>query len=96
MRGRAAEVCRWVCSQGCPGLSFRAESLPRSALSLPGEIPMVLWGEAVGGKTGQGRVLLVVRRCCVGQGCSKSHSGHWEKQHFKRKVKAGTTFSAVS
>jgi len=51
-----------VCSQGCPGLSFRAGSLksmgavcwgrdcllPGSALSLPGELPMAIQGEPVG------------------------------------------------
>ena len=35
--GTAAGVCRWVCSQGCPGLSFRAGSLhPRGCVLAQG------------------------------------------------------------
>ena len=47
--------------------------LPGSALSLPGELPRVLQGEAVGGRSDpqQGRVLLLLRGCCMGQGCSE-------------------------
>ena len=87
--GTAAGVCRRGCSQGCPGLSLRAGSLqprgcvlgqglcrlPGSALSLPGELPTALWGEAVWGRRDprQGRVLLLWRGCCVGQGCSQLH-----------------------
>ena len=48
--------------------------LPGSALSLPGEINMVLWGEDAGGRIdpNQGRVLQLWRGCCMGQGCSQS------------------------
>ena len=52
-----AGLCRW----------------PGSALSLPRDLPMMLWGEAVGGRRDprQGRVLLLWRGCCLGQGCSQ-------------------------
>ena len=85
--GMSARVGRWVCSQGCPGPSFRAGSLhprgcvlgqglcrlPGSALSLPRELPTMLQGEAAVGRcdSWQGRVLLQWRGCCMGQSCSQ-------------------------
>jgi len=78
-----------VCSQWCPGLSFRAGSLHARgcvlgqglcllsglALSLPGENSMLLWGKDEGERIDpwQGRVLQLWRGCCMGQGCSQSH-----------------------
>ena len=49
--------------------------LPGSTLSLPGVLPNELWGEAVGGRSDsqQGRVFMLSRECCIGQGCSQLH-----------------------
>lgn len=48
---------------------------PGSALSLPRELPMVLWGEAVGGRRDPrwGRVLLLSRGCCADKDFSQLH-----------------------
>ena len=79
---------------GCvpkPGLC----RLPGSALSLPRELPTALRGEAVGGRSDscQGRVLVLLRGYCVGQGCSKLQitPGHLWKRLLKRKVKVRVT-----
>ena len=95
---RGAQGCpsqQGPCTPGGCVLGQGLCRLPGSALSLPGELPTVLWGEGVGGRSSpcQGRVLLLLRGCCMGQGCSQLQitPGHWQRQHFKRKVKAGAT-----
>ena len=98
--------CAARAAQGCPsqpgpctlgGCVLRQGlcRLPGSALSLPGELPMTLWGEGMGRRSDpcQGRVLLLLRGCCMGQGCLQLQitPRHWQSQRFKRKVKAGAT-----
>ena len=61
---RAIQSCssdQGPCSPGCYVLGQGFSRLPGSALSLPGELPTALWGEAVGGRSDprQGRVLLL-------------------------------------
>ena len=72
---RGAEGCPSEQGPCTPGGCVPGQGLchlPGSALSLPGELPMTPWGEAVGGRSHslQGRVL-VSRECSVGQGCSQ-------------------------
>ena len=72
---RGAEGCPSEQGPCTPGGCVPGQGLcrlPGSALSLPGELPMTRWGEAVGGRSHplQGRVL-VSRECSVGQGCSR-------------------------
>ena len=70
--GRGAQGCpsqQGPCTPGGCVLGQGLCRLPGSALSLPGEIPTALWGEAVGGRSYpcQGRVLLLLRGGCMGQ-----------------------------
>ena len=71
--------------------------LPGSALSLPGELPRALQGEAVGGRSdpleGQGRVLLLLRGCCMFPGYSQLQitPGTFPRELFKKHIKAGAT-----
>ena len=72
---RGAEGCPSEQGPCTPGGCVPGQGLcrlPGSALSLPGELPMTPWGEAVGGRSHslQGRVL-VSRGRSVGQGCSQ-------------------------
>ena len=74
--GRGAQGCpseQGPCTPGGCVLGQGLCRLPGSALSLPGEIPTALWGEGVGGRSYpcQGRVLLLLRGCCMSQGCSQ-------------------------
>jgi len=71
----AAGLGMWMCSPGCPKLSFPAWSvhprgcvlgqglccLPGTAIRLPGELTTAKRGEAMGGRSDpwQGRVLLL-------------------------------------
>ena len=75
---RGAEGCpseQGPCTPGGCALGQGLCCLPGSALSLPGELPTALWGEAVGGRrdSHQGRVLLLSGGCCLAQGCSQLH-----------------------
>lgn len=96
--------CAAMDAQGCPSeqrpcaprgcvLVQELCCLPGSALILPGELPTVLWGEAVGGRNDpwQHRGLLL-RWCCMGQGCSQlqTTTGH-SQGLFKKHIKAGAT-----
>ena len=74
--GRGAQGCPSEQGPFTPGGCVLGQGLcrlPGSALSLPGELPTGLWGEGVGGRSDlqQGRVLLLLRECCMGRGCSQ-------------------------
>ena len=96
--GRGAQGCpseQGPCTSGGCVLGQGLCCLPGSALSMPWELPTVLWGEGMGGRSSpcQGRVLLLLRGFCMGQGCSQLQitPQRWQRQYFKRKVKAGAT-----
>ncbi len=103
IQGGCAGGCAGRGAQGCPSeqgpcapgaVCWGRDSASAGLSTQPARgAPHGVWGEAVGGRRDphQGWVLLLLRGCCVGQGCSQLHvtTGKLPRGCFKRKVKAG-------